>query len=253
MKAATTISPKQTTAAREHFSVSRAMEYFSEAELVRQSGHTVDEWPLMLVKEAVENALDGCESAALSPKIEITVDEELLTVTDNGPGIPGDIVRRICDFNSRTSDKSSYVSPTRGQMGNGAKLLLAVPFVLNQSRATYIVIEACGIRHRIGIDIDELRREPRIIRQHERIVKSTGTRLLIPTNSASSIEAYQSGEFLQLIADFALFNPHAEFSVTRFGQRCSWPGNECNIGEVVFIHGGGALVRHLQFREPSEE
>jgi hypothetical protein len=147
-------SPKHssTVAAREHFSVSRAMEYFSEAELVRQSGHMRDEWPLMLVKEGVENSLDGCESALISPKIEITVDEELLTVSDNGPGIPADVVRRICDFNSRTSDKSSYISPTRGQMGNGTKLLLAVPFVLNASRETITIIEACGVRHRISIE-----------------------------------------------------------------------------------------------------
>jgi DNA topoisomerase VI subunit B len=223
--AATSLKQGSIVAVREHFSVSRAMEYFSEAELVRQSGHTPDEWPLMLVKEAVENGLDGAESASIPPRIEITVDGELLTVSDNGPGLAPGIVKRICDFNSRTSDKSSYVSPTRGQMGNGAKLLLAVPFILAGSQATVIIIEACGIRHTITIDINELLREPRIIRQQERIVKTAGTKILIPANSASSQEAYQSSDFLQLVASFALFNPHAEFSVRRFGERYALPAS----------------------------
>ena len=45
--------------AREHFTLSRSMEYFGEAELVRQCGHTRPYWLLLTLKEALDNGLDG--------------------------------------------------------------------------------------------------------------------------------------------------------------------------------------------------
>src|SRR5450432_2775939 len=160
---------------REHFTLSRSMEYFGEAELVRQCGHTRSDWPLVILKEGLDNGLDGCESAGVPPRITISVDDKHLVIGDNGAGIPPDVVKRICDFNSRTSDKSAYVSPSRGAMGNGSKLILAIPFALNGQGPTTTTIEACGVRHTITIDTDELRREPRIGRLEEQIVKTEGT------------------------------------------------------------------------------
>ena len=43
------------------FRVSRLMEFCSERELVNQTGHYVDDWPLVVLKELMDNALDACE------------------------------------------------------------------------------------------------------------------------------------------------------------------------------------------------
>jgi hypothetical protein len=59
---------------RETFSLSRSMEYFTRDELVRQCGHSQSQWPILLLKELLDNALDACESALIQPKITVSVD-----------------------------------------------------------------------------------------------------------------------------------------------------------------------------------
>jgi hypothetical protein len=43
------------------FMVSRLMEFCTRRELVNQTGHDVFEWPLVLLKELIDNAIDACE------------------------------------------------------------------------------------------------------------------------------------------------------------------------------------------------
>ena len=59
---------------RKTFSISRLAEFVSESELVKQIGHPVRDWPLVIVKELVDNALDEAEEAGRPPTIEIHVD-----------------------------------------------------------------------------------------------------------------------------------------------------------------------------------
>jgi hypothetical protein len=101
----------------------------------------------------------------------------------------------------------------RGAMGNGSKLILAIPFALNRQGPATTIIEVCGVRHTITIGTDELRREPRIGRPEEQIVKTEETRLRIPADSSCSQAAYRGARFLQMVQGFALFYPHAEFVV----------------------------------------
>lgn len=46
---------------RRHFSTSRELDFLSQKELVAQTGHQIREWPLVILKELVDNALDACE------------------------------------------------------------------------------------------------------------------------------------------------------------------------------------------------
>src|SRR5262245_13849372 len=65
--------PKLTRVA---FKVSRLMEFCSERELQNQTGHAFQDWPLVVAKEVVDNALDACEEAEVAPEISISVDQE---------------------------------------------------------------------------------------------------------------------------------------------------------------------------------
>ena len=56
--------PKLTRVA---FKVSRLMEFCSERELQNQTGHSVYDWPLVVLKELMDNALDACEEAEVAP------------------------------------------------------------------------------------------------------------------------------------------------------------------------------------------
>src|SRR5680860_364845 len=76
------------TLERTTFATSRLLEFFTEKELSMQIGHESDWWPLALLKELVDNALDAYEMAGESPVIEVDLTEDTLSIRDNGPGIP---------------------------------------------------------------------------------------------------------------------------------------------------------------------
>src|SRR5437660_2854121 len=61
---------------RHVFKTSRLAEFCSRKELVNQTGHAAEDWPLVILKELVDNALDGAEEARIAPVIEITVSQD---------------------------------------------------------------------------------------------------------------------------------------------------------------------------------
>jgi DNA topoisomerase VI subunit B len=97
------------------FHTSRLLEYFSLKELQLQLGAPPNAWPIALLKELLDNALDGCEAAGLTPQIAVTVEPDAVSVRDNGPGWPAETLTRSLDDRVRVSDKGHDVSPTRGQ------------------------------------------------------------------------------------------------------------------------------------------
>src|SRR5262250_1099548 len=99
---------------RTAFRTSRLLDFCSRKELIAQTGHQPDAWPLVLLKELVDNALDACEDAGTAPEVVVTVDGDGIEVRDNGPGIPAKTVEGVLDFAVRVSTREAYVSPCRG-------------------------------------------------------------------------------------------------------------------------------------------
>ena len=116
--AATAPSRNGAVLSRATFETSRLLEFFTEKELTMQIGHPRRLWPLALVKELIDNALDACETADIAPEITVTIEPGAITVQDNGPGLPVATLERSLDYLVRVSDKTHYASPTRGQLGN---------------------------------------------------------------------------------------------------------------------------------------
>jgi DNA topoisomerase VI subunit B len=159
---------------RTTFSTSRLLEFCSRKELIAQTGHQPDAWPVMILKELGDNAIDGAEEAGISPRVEVIVDDSGITVRDNGPGLPASAVEGLLDFNVRVSSREAYVSPTRGAQGNALKTAMAVPFVLDGQRGR-VVIDAHGARHEIVFGVDVLRQQPAIDYATEPGLIRTGT------------------------------------------------------------------------------
>lgn len=136
-------NPPKDCLQREVFTISRELEYYTADELEKQTGYGREEWwPGVIGKETIDNALDACEQAEVSPEITVQFQGHKLDIRDNGGGIPPETVERQVDYSSRTSDKLGYVSPTRGAQGNAWKTILAMPYVLDGERARPIIIEA---------------------------------------------------------------------------------------------------------------
>jgi hypothetical protein len=146
-------------APRTTFATSRLLEFCSQKELTAQTGHEPEDWPLMIVKELVDNSLDSCEESGVAPAIHAMVARGKIRVRDNGSGIPPETVTSILDFTTRTSSREAYVAPDRGRQGNAAKTIVAMPFALS-GKEGHVEIVARGIRHDIVFAVDRIAQVP---------------------------------------------------------------------------------------------
>ena len=119
---------------RTTFRTSRLLDFCSRKELIAQTGHPEELWPVVALKELVDNGLDACEEARIAPVVTITVDEDGIQVADNGPGLPARTLDGVLDFSVRMSSREAYVAPDRGAQGNALKTLVAMPFVSTATR-----------------------------------------------------------------------------------------------------------------------
>ena len=202
------------TLTRETFKTSRLLEYFSEKELMLQTGHEPKRWPEVVAKELIDNSLDACEEADVLPEIEVTVTENTISVQDNGPGIPPSVIEDILDFSVRASSKDAYVSPTRGAQGNALKTVMAIPYVLSGCERGEVAITTQGQRHRVTVTVDRIAQRPVIEHEIEDGVVRNGTQVTVAwPNSACSDLAEANSQILQTVEIYALLNPHSNFAI----------------------------------------
>ncbi len=215
--------PKLTRVA---FRVSRLMEFCTRRELQNQTGHSADDWPLVVLKELMDNALDACEEVEVAPVIEITVEPErgTITIQDNGGGMKTSTVKSILDYTIRVSSREAYVSPTRGAQGNALKTILAMGYVLDRERedgtnaeaAGVTIIETRGVRHRIEFRVDHINNEPKITHTTTPSLIGVGTKVTIKWPATLK---WIGGRFRQLAENYVWFNPHLTL-------RGAWGGEE---------------------------
>jgi len=209
--------PKRHKIKRLAFETSRLMEFCSERELVNQTAHEASEWPLVIVKELIDNSLDACEEAEIPPVLEVRIDADngVIQIVDNGPGIPATTVTGILDYSVRVSSREAYVSPTRGAQGNALKTILAMAFVRDGDDGRTL-IEAQGLSHSIKFRVDQIRLEPTIDLRTKRSATKNGTRFTVfwPNIQYEGDESYIDGleqnqnELIELVSNFTWLNPH---------------------------------------------
>jgi DNA topoisomerase VI subunit B len=201
---------------RETFHLSRELDFLSERELTAQIGHGKDDWPLVLLKELLDNSLDACEDAPVAPEIAVTVDKDGITVTDNGPGMPPETVAGILDFSVRVSSREAYVSPTRGAQGNAWKTIIAMPFVIDGKQGR-LAVEARGVRHDITLKVDPIRQKP--LAAHPQTFSSVKIGTVVRVPYPCILLEQTRSRFLQIAHDFTFLNPHLTLSMDWFGKR----------------------------------
>jgi hypothetical protein len=232
---------------RTTFRTSREMDFFSEKELVTQTDHEVSDWPLVIVKELMDNGLDACEDADIAPIISVKADPTGISVRDNGPGIPEDTLTAALDFTIRVSNREAYVSPCRGAQGNALKTMIPMPRVIDPDHGRFIV-QAHGQSHVITCGADPISQRAVI---HKEVTKcknlqlgqedkkqafSDGTEIRIEwaeklqdgrvvwpfDNILPCSESTLRTRFRRLVEGFAVFNPHAALTLDWFGALTTW-------------------------------
>lgn len=221
--------PKSSTAkaeprlARVAFKVSRLMEFCTERELQNQTGHSLYDWPLVVGKEAMDNALDACEEAEVAPDITIIVDSGTIIVQDNAGGIDTETIESIIDYTIRVSSRDAYVSPTRGAQGNALKTILAMGYVLDSkiggdaAAAGITIIESRGIKHQIEFRVDHINNQPKIVHTTAESAIKIGTKLTVKWPPTDGLLKYAEGGFKRLIEAYTWFNPHLTLRGVWFG------------------------------------
>ena len=205
--------PKLTRVA---FRVSRLMEFCSLRELQNQTGHSVYEWPLVVLKELMDNALDACEEAEVAPVVSIAVGRSSITIQDNAGGIDADVIESILDYTIRVSSREAYVSPTRGAQGNALKTILAMGYVLdregdddiNAHAVGMTTIETRGIKHTIEFAVDHINNQPKITHTITPSPITVGTKITVKWPAKAGLLEWAEQGFKGLAKSYVWFNPH---------------------------------------------
>jgi DNA topoisomerase VI subunit B len=206
------------TFTRKVFHSSRLAEFATRSELIRQTGHPAEDWPLVIVKELADNALDAAEGAGRVPEIEIVVATDAITVSDHGPGIAPGTVESLIDYSVKTSSRAAYVNPTRGAQGNALQTILAMPFALD-GHAGEVLIESQGASHQIRFTVDPVRQTPIVDRTTGSSAVKIGARITVCwSKRACSLIEKAEGSFLPLVANYAWLNPHLTLSAKVLGD-----------------------------------
>jgi hypothetical protein len=196
---------------RTTFETSRTGEYFYDHELAKQTGQPKYNFATVVLKELGDNAIDASETAGVAPKIGIEAADEpgviRLTVSDNGPGIPPETVRKILDFDVRVSDKAAYRSLTRGAQGHALKAVAGIAHALGGIEP--VVVEACGVRHEIRAWVDPA---DGLRVNHDQGPADTGPGTRVKLVLSSEGQRFDPGFWAR---SFALFNPHASVNYSR--------------------------------------
>lgn len=215
---------------RQTFEVSRTLDYFTEDELQKQIGQSIERWPESLLHELVDNAIDAAEDHDIQPVVGFKADAAGIEVSDNGSGIPESTIEGIVDFTKRVSSRAAYQSPTRGRQGNGLMTVAAMAFVLSGEDGRFI-ITANGKSHRFGFRVDPITQG--IVVEHDttRDRTSAGTTVRIEwpktTDCEGDVEWPFGGMYPahdgvfdrlhRLTRGYAIFNPHLEITLEWFG------------------------------------
>lgn len=211
---------------RQMFSTNRASEYFDARELQSQTGQVISNFATVVLKELCDNALDAAEMLGVDPVIALSIHDQdgilQIAVGDNAGGISSETLERILDFNTRTSDKAAYRTPTRGAQGNALKTVLGIPFALGgfEDGCVPVQISAQGAQHVIKAWVDPAG-ELRIDHRTHPANDAGGTVVHVTLDSDG-----QDFEPERWARGFSLFNPHATVQIRAFLDRSQHANNE---------------------------
>ncbi|HUT27398.1 MAG TPA: DNA topoisomerase VI subunit B [Methanomassiliicoccales archaeon] len=173
---------------------------------------------IMGIKEAVDNSLDACEEANISPEVLVAIEkvdanEFRVTVEDNGPGI---VKKMIPNVFGRLLYGSRFhaVRQSRGQQGIGISATVMYGQITTGKPATVVSkTGADDVAWRMDIMVNTKKNTPDVLKEDPFIWdgKEHGTRIVYNINGR-----YVSGKqsVLEYLRQTAIVNPHSRITFT---------------------------------------
>ena len=163
---------KKQTAALEYVRPDAAL-FLDPGRLPQKAGVAARLLRRLALRELVDNALDAGRLATIEQ-----LDPDLFVITDSGPGIAPGRVARIFDVTRELRSTKLIRRPTRGCIGNGARVIAGSAFASGGS----LTIETRGIRQDLSFDRQTgatvvTGREPSDIRNGTRVTIAFGAAL----------------------------------------------------------------------------
>src|SRR5262249_42009535 len=157
--------------------------------------------------------------------VDVQLEKDSIVVRDNGPGITRKIIKGALDYDVRISDKKHYIAPTRGQLGNALKSVIAAPFVATEDKSV-IAVAARGRRDIIEVHLDRIAQKQKITCTTTRESTEIGTFLKIcwPEVACYFERNYHEDLYrfytlndaiAELIEDYRALNPHVSFTFNK--------------------------------------
>jgi DNA topoisomerase VI subunit B len=206
---------------RVHIERSRLMEYLNINDLRAMTGLSPQDFHKAIIKELVDNALDACEERGVIPVVSVEAYRENgqyhYKVADNGGGMTEEVIRKILNFETRTSSKEAYRAPTRGAQGNALKTVFGIPIALRQKNTPRsIVLRTQDKEYTITIDPNYIADVPEIDFEANNSKSFwDGTEISLAIDLAFDSENYNghyTDIYRNMLFAYSLFNPTATFT-----------------------------------------
>ncbi|HLD78093.1 MAG TPA: DNA topoisomerase VI subunit B [archaeon] len=170
---------------------------------------------LIIVKEAVDNAIDATEEARILPEVSVKVqqlgDEKSekykLVIKDNGPGIVKNQIPKI--FGTLLyGSKFHRLRQSRGSQGLGISCAVMYSQLTTGEAAEIVSSTGDGVTHRYKLKIDVKKNEPDIIEESEDRSKGKWHGLQIAFICEGQYREHKQG-VLEYLKQTAIANPFA--------------------------------------------
>ncbi|NPA22486.1 MAG: DNA topoisomerase VI subunit B [Candidatus Micrarchaeota archaeon] len=177
-----------------------------------------------IIHELVTNALDACEEAQILPDIrveisQVDVDKYKVVVSDNGPGIPKELLGKVFG-QLLAGTKFHKYKQQRGQQGIGAAGV-AMYAKLTTGLPLHIISAHEGKLVSADITVDIQKNQPLITNLIEDEADFHGT---IVEGVFGDVKVDKSEySVLEYIKRTAIANPHASFELVINGEQYSFP------------------------------
>lgn len=176
------------------------------------TGQPSNYWVRYILKEIIDNSLEACDHPEILVDLNINDETTQLSIKDNGPGIPENIIYHIFkDVYSFGGSKRHYKLPTRGQQGNALMTVLGIQSLLNHP----LFVISNDRKYIIQVIKNDVLDEYEISIEKEPVENIHGLKIVIEGNLNSFTEYYGDGSVentvYNTVLHFSELNPQASF------------------------------------------